>query len=79
MKNWQDKVLMVIGFSFTLALIPSIVSESKPALWSCALTGGGLTLMAFIFLSLRLRLTAISNGTCAVAWWILLTQKLLGG
>lgn len=74
---WQDKVLMAIGFSFAFALIPSIMSESKPAVWSSLLTASGLTAMGFIFLTLRLRLTAISNGLCALAWWVLLLQVMI--
>ena len=73
---WQDKALMIIGFSFAFALIPSIISEFKPAVWSCLLTALGLTAMVIIFFSLKLRLTALANTLSAIAWWILFIQSI---
>lgn len=72
---WQDVALGIIGFSFSFALIPSIISKHKPAKWSCLLTATGLTVMVVIFGTMGLWLTVIANSMSALAWWILLFQN----
>jgi len=72
---WQDIALSIIGFSFSFALIPSIMSKHKPAMWSCLLTASGLTAMVIVFGTMGLWLTVIANSLSALAWWILLFQR----
>jgi len=40
---WQDILMMIGGFGFALALIPSVIGKDKPEKSSCAITGGILT------------------------------------
>jgi len=72
---WQDILMMIGGFGFALALIPSIVGERKPAKSSCAITGGILTSYVVAMATLGLILSAIATGITAIMWWVLLIQQ----
>ena len=72
---WQDLVLMVGGFIFSIALIPSIIGKGKPAKSSCLLTGAVLTIYCLVYATLNLWLAFISGTLTALCWWILLIQR----
>lgn len=72
---WQDIVIMVACFSFSLALIPSIRGNYKPARLTCLATVIGLTATAVCFGTLGLYLALSSEITSIVAWGILLFQR----
>jgi len=73
---WQDVLMMIGGFGFALALIPSIVGERKPEKLSCAITGGILTSYVVAMATLGLLLSAIATWITAVMWWVLLIQQI---
>lgn len=72
---WQDYVLMVGGFGFALALLPSVFSKSKPARSSCALTGGILATYCIVYATLGLTWGFISTLLTTIVWGILIFQK----
>jgi hypothetical protein len=72
---WQDQVMLVCCFVFTLALIPAVFAKEKPPHSSCFITALGLSIFTFTTYSLELYLTAIGNASTALLWWILLIQK----
>ena len=72
---WQDVVLMIGGFVFSIALIPSIRGKQKPAKSSCLLTGSALTVYSIVYFTLGLWLACVSGVLTALAWWILLFQR----
>ena len=76
---WQDIVIMIVCYGFGFALIPSIRSASKPALWTSFLTGLGLVVIAVCFVTLGLWLSFISEVFAATMWFILYVQKVRGG
>jgi hypothetical protein len=75
--HWQDWVLTIGSFVFIIALIPSLMSKDKPALFTSLLTGFFLCLYTGVYASLNLRSSTISTGILALAWLMLGVQKFL--
>lgn len=74
---WQDWVLMVGGFGFSLALLPTVFSKSKPAWTTSLLTSIILLSGVGTYATLGLWKAALSGGITAVLWVILLIQALV--
>lgn len=72
---WQDVVIMVAVFGFSLALIPSIRGKDKPSRKTCIITICLLILVAVSFATLHFWLSLAANLTNTVAWSVLLFQK----
>lgn len=72
---WQDTVMMVGGFTFALALLPSVLTSSKPNRLTCLLTGTVLGVFAMTFATLDLWLSCIAVGVTASLWFVLLFQS----
>lgn len=73
--TWQDVVLGIGQFLFTLALLPALRSRAKPPRSTCVLTGGLLVLFAITYASLALWLGALACALCASAWLALAAQR----
>jgi len=73
---WQDLVISIGQFGFAIAMIPSITSKQKPALFSSLFTAIGLTVFGVCFLTLELWLSVIGVWSAALMWWILVIQKV---
>jgi len=71
---WQDIVMSIIGFGFSLALIPTILGKSKPAFLSSLLTCAGLFITTICVLTLNLWLTTAADILATIAWGIILIQ-----
>lgn len=74
---WQDWVLMIGGFGFSIALIPSIFSKSKPNAKTSLMTGSILAVFAGVYGSLDMWLAMVGAVLCSTAWFILLCQKVV--
>lgn len=72
---WQDAVLMVTGFLFSVALIPTIKAKEKPAKLTCLLTAACLAINSVCLATLGLWLAFISVVLSDMVWWVLLFQK----
>lgn len=73
--EWQDIVLSVGSWIFTIALIPSVLSKDKPALSSSLMTGSVLVVYAVTYLTLSLWTAAASTVLVAGVWFTLAVQK----
>ena len=73
--NWQDWVISTVGWSFSLALLPSVLGKFKPAKLSCAWTGLGLLVVAVAMATLNLWLSCASNILCGSLWLIMFFQR----
>ena len=71
---WQDYVISMGQIVFIIALIPSILSDNKPAMSTSFTTAAVLSTFVFCFASLGLIFAAITSGGSALAWWILFYQ-----
>lgn len=77
MHNWQDIVLGAGSLILAAALLPSIFSKHKPALWTSVLTGAVLTTFAVTYSSLRLWYAATTTLLTALLWFTLAVQRVL--
>ena len=72
---WQDIVLSIGGFLFSVALLPAIKAKEKPPRSSCLLTASILTVYCAVYASLSLWLAFFSGLLTAACWWTLLVQR----
>lgn len=73
---WQDYVLAIGMWVFSIALIPAIIAENdKPPKSTCLLTAITLSVFVVTLLTLKLILGGIAEGVLASLWWILFFQK----
>jgi len=76
---WQDLVMGIGAWMFSIALIPAIRSNSKPPVSTSLLTAGILSTYVVCMATLGLTLSAVSTGATATCWWVLFVQKLKKG
>lgn len=74
--KWQDWVIMVGCFVLGFALIPSIVSEFKPAFSTCVMSTVILAMFTISFATLKLWLSTIAEGFACLMWFVLLVQTI---
>jgi len=72
---WQDYVLAVGAFIFSVALIPTLRSKQKPALPTSILTSIVLCVFAVTYASLGLWLAVVAQFLGAFVWGILAWQR----
>jgi hypothetical protein len=77
MHRWQDIVLAIGSLIFALALLPSVFSQHKPALWTSGLTGVVLVIFAVTYASLTLWYATVTTSLAAILWLVLAVQKML--
>lgn len=73
---WQDIVLSVGSWIFTIALIPSVLSKDKPALSTSLMTGTVLAVYVIVYITLSLWMAAVSTFLVAAMWYTLAVQKI---
>jgi hypothetical protein len=71
----QDYIFGIGQLLLFAALIPSILSNHKPALSTSLITATIVSIFVFTFATLDLWFGAISTATIAIGWWILAIQK----
>ena len=77
---WQDWVLMVGGFAFSIVLIPSIISsKDKPSKLTSLGTFCALFAFSIYYLTLGLIMATISTVLTACCWLVLFIQGVNNG
>lgn len=74
---WQDLLFSSGGLIFTIALIPSILSDDKPALSTSLMTAVILSTFSYAYFTLELWLSVFGGALVAGGWWVLAVQKYL--
>jgi hypothetical protein len=80
--NWiyVSNVIFAVGsFIFSLALIPSIKSKDKPAIFTSLSTGAILTIYLICYAMLGMWLAFVAGIFVVVAWYTLAIQKMRKG
>lgn len=72
---WQDAVIAAGELIFVIALIPAMLSASKPPRSTCAITSAVLFIYAGTFASLNLWWGAWMTFLGAACWAMLLFQR----
>jgi hypothetical protein len=73
---WQDVILTIGSFLFSVALIPTIQGPVKPPLRTSLVTGLTLVVFAICYVTLGLYLAALSGALTAGAWLLLAWQRI---
>jgi Ni,Fe-hydrogenase I cytochrome b subunit len=73
---WQDGVIASAQLAFLLAMVPTVVGASKPALATCAMTAVLVAVVAVTQLTLGLWYTFLMTASHAVLWSILAVQVI---
>jgi hypothetical protein len=77
MHGWQDIVLATGSLILSAALIPSVMSDHKPALWTSSLTCLTLAAFAVTYAYLSLWYAAFTTTLGALLWGVLALQRLM--
>ncbi|MBI4127832.1 MAG: hypothetical protein HY459_02045 [Parcubacteria group bacterium] len=72
---WQDWVFLGGSAVFNVALLPSLLTKSKPHRATCMVTGGILVAYAITYATLGLWLAMVGVGVSATAYGILSVQR----
>jgi len=73
--RWQDVVLAAGSLVLALALVPTLRSAHKPALWTSLITATCLTVFAVVYGSLALWYATVTTAITSLCWWTLAFQK----
>jgi len=71
----QDVIIAAAQVVAVFSLVPSMISEDKPALATSAMNMALVTIIATCLLTLHLWISCITAYAIAVAWTILFVQK----
>lgn len=72
---WQDLVFGAGNLIFLAALLPSLMSENKPAFTTSLLTGSVLALYSFTYVTLDLWISVAASSALSAGWLVLAWQK----
>ena len=73
---WQDVLLMIGGFGFSVALWPAVKAKEKPPILTSAVTGSILASFCVAYATLGLWLAFGSIVINSSMWFVLMTQRL---
>lgn len=73
--TWQSIVLALGQILFLVALIPSMLTDDKPEIYTSVMTGLVALSISITYLTLHIKLAAIMAFLNFVAWAILAIQK----
>ncbi|HEX7368223.1 MAG TPA: hypothetical protein VF261_01035 [Candidatus Saccharimonadales bacterium] len=73
--TWQEIVLAAGQILFLVALIPSMVTDDKPEIYTSIMTGAVALSISITYLTLHIKLASVMAFLNFVAWGILAVQK----
>jgi hypothetical protein len=73
--SWQDVALSAGNIFFCITLIPMLCQPERPPLLTCIPTGLALLAGGFVFTSLHLWLTALTQTIAGLQWLALVFKK----
>lgn len=72
---WQDYALSAMGAVFAVSLIPSIISNDKPAIATSLMNCFGVMVNTIVFFTLDLWLSFLASAIIFILWSVLAIQK----
>ena len=72
---WQDAVIAVAQGSFAIALLPTVLSESKPPLATSIPTAAGLFVIGGAVATLELWWSALTVSATGALWLVIALQR----
>jgi hypothetical protein len=76
-ERWQDVLLAAGNIFFCFTLIPMLRHPVRPPLLTCIPTGTALLIGGFVFATLHLWLTALTQIVTGLQWLVLVFKKPL--
>lgn len=76
---WQDAVIAVAQGSFALALVPTLMTPTKPPLATSVPMAIGLTAITVAVATLELWWTATTGAATAILWAVIALQRWRSG
>jgi hypothetical protein len=73
--SWQDIALSMGNFFFCITLVPMLRHPQRPPLLTCVPTGLGLLAGGFVFTTLHLWFTALTQIVTGLQWLALAVKK----
>lgn len=73
--SWQDIILSAGSLLLAASLIPSVISNDKPALSTSILTGFILFMFSIVYATLSLWTSVFANSLSVTLWFVLAVQK----
>ena len=73
--RWQDVMLSAGNIFFCLTLIPMLRQPERPPLLTCIPTGLALLAGGFVFATLHLWLTALTQTITGLQWLVLVFKR----
>lgn len=73
--TWQEVVLALGQILFLIALIPSMITDDKPEIYTSLMTGTVALSISITYLTLHIKLASVMAFLNFVAWSILAVQK----
>jgi hypothetical protein len=73
--SWQDLVLSAGNIFFCFTLIPALRHPGRPPLMTCIPTGLALLIGGFVFATLNLWLTALTQTITGLQWLALACKR----
>jgi hypothetical protein len=73
--SWQDLALCAGNVFFCFTLVPMLRHPARPPLLTCIPTGIALLAGGFVFASLHLWLTALTQAITGIQWLVLAFKK----
>jgi len=76
MHSWQDLVLSLGSVCFIVGLMPSVLSDHKPAVATSITNAVALTAFTVTYMTLSLWFAALTTAITASLWVVLAVQKV---
>jgi hypothetical protein len=77
MSNWQDLVLSGGSIVLAAGLLPSIVGEHKPSVYTSVSTGTVLGIFAVVYFSMSMWFAAVTTVVTTGLWATLAVQEII--
>lgn len=80
MKKWQDKVIMIVNFSFGIMIIPMIIDSfngNHISIYTTIPTMMGLYILSYCFFTLKMYLSVLSTLFSGTFWLILFLSGVI--
>lgn len=74
--RWRDYVLFAGQIIFLVALVPTVIGNSKPEFSTCIITATGMTVFTYVYATVRWWWTTAIASLVTVLWWILVLQTI---
>lgn len=74
--RWRDYTLFAGQIAFLIALVPTVVGDSKPEFSTCLITATGMTVFTYVYATVNWWWTTAIASLVTLLWWTLVVQTI---